>query len=222
MEETALSTTTAPSGGPAVRLWRHHDPVAADLPGIDLGTEQVTGDLVDAAAGLVARGTRRAALSAPVDLSGAGDPAATVRALVLVRELTSHAVAVDWRLLAAPGEQWRLLGHLYPPSEVAGPSGQDILAEWRSGFHLCRFVYRRGPGFVQVRDRRFGDLSCFTIDDPAYLAAIAGLRTGATASTVPGHVMDDLLAEGLVGVVGELAWWIPYQARHWPWPVMTI
>lgn len=244
---TAATVTFVPDV--TVRAWRHHDPAVSDVPGIDLGTDVVTADVLAEADRMVARGARRVALTgsaapadsaAPVDsadsagltdvpddvvdLAAPTSPAATVRALVLVRELTSHAVAVDWRVRPARDTDWRLLGHLYPPGEVigVGPHGADVQREWAATFFLCRLVYRHGPGFVQVRDRRSGDLSCLTVDDPDYLAAIETLRAGAPVASVPEEILSDFVGEGLVGVVGDLAWWLPYRVRHWPWPVMPV
>jgi uncharacterized protein DUF5825 len=44
--------------------------------------------------------------------------------------------------------------------------------EWRSAYHPGKCFYRRGPGFLEVRDRRSGELSRFVIDDPTYVAAV--------------------------------------------------
>lgn len=214
-------TQAPPAGDLAVRLWRHHDPDAADVPGVGMGTVTVPGDPAVAAADLVARGARRAVLCEPVDLAAPASPVAAVRALVLVRELTSRAVVVGWRLRLGPDLPWHLLSHLYPPTELAGAGGDD-LREWQGIFYLCRLVYRQGPGFVQVRDRRAGDLNCLTIDEPDYLAAVEVLRDGAPVSAVPGEILAAFAAEELVGVVGDLAWWMPYRVRHWPWPVMNV
>lgn len=227
-------TTATVSSVPdlTVRVWRHHAPEASAVPGVDLGTDVITADVATEAGNLVARGARRVALTDPVDLAAPASPAAVVRDLVLIRELTSHAVAVDWRVRLAPDTDWRLLNHLHPPAgvtcagvdpgEASGSGGDDVQREWASTFHLCRLVYRHGPGFVQVRDRRAGDLACLTIDDPDYLAAIEALRPGAPGSSVPAEILADFAGEGLVGTVGGIAWWMPYRVRRWPWPVMTI
>lgn len=48
-----------------------------------------------------------------------------VKALVLVRELTSYGIAVDWRLrLDGDPARWRAYSHLDPPGEVRAGMGR--------------------------------------------------------------------------------------------------
>lgn len=228
----------------ALTLWREHDEevLALGVPGLALGTLDVLGadTNTDADAGhgpqgreadpcaLVERlfrdGLRRAVFSRPLDLTGGMDEATLVRAMILLRELTSWGIVADWRL--RPGEHaeiWRRLVHLCPPAELIGqPDAKEALETWRDTFYLCKCVYRRGPGFIEVRDRRDGTLSRFVIDDPAYMAAVEMLVGGAPAASVPGEILDDFLAEGLAGVAGGSAWWLPYRVRRWPWPSMIV
>jgi hypothetical protein len=224
----------------ALTLWREHDEevLGLGLPALSMGRRDAlaangdgehgeTDGADDPAAlveGLFRDGLRRAAFSRPVDLTGGMDEPTLVRAMLLLRELTSWGIAVDWRL--RPGEHtevWRRLNHLYPPAELIGqPDAQEALDTWRETFYLCKCVYRRGPGFIEVRDRRNGTLSRFVIDDPAYLAAVEALIGGAPAASVPAGILADFTAEGLAGVAGGSAWWLPYRVRRWPWPSMIV
>jgi hypothetical protein len=144
--------------------------------------------------------------------------------MVLLRELTSWAIVTDWQLLVGEHlDVWQRLNHLHPPRQLPDhPDAEEVLAGWRDTFYLCKCVYRHGPGFVQVRDRRSGSLLRFTIDDPEYLAAIETLLPGAPSDAVPPGVLDDFIAEGLAGVAGDLAWWLPYRVRRWPYPSMIV
>jgi len=44
----------------------------------------------------------------------------------------------------------------------------------------------------------------------------------APTAAVPAHVLEAFLAEGLAGQAGDLAWWIPYRVRRWPWPALMV
>jgi len=205
-----------------ISAWRHPDPRVADLPGVVLdGVEQAT-SAPDTAAELYRRGARRVALPDVVDLTGE-EPATPLAQLAFVRDLTAQGVVVDWRIRidATPGA-WSALTHLYPPTDLHGAAeGAEALDHWRRYFHLCRCVYRVGPGFVQVRDRRSGELSRLTIDEPEYIEAVERLLPGASEQAVAAEILDDLAAESLVWRAGGLAVWLPYRAQRWPWPSMA-
>ncbi|MFV2008464.1 MULTISPECIES: DUF5825 family protein [unclassified Micromonospora] len=222
-----------PTGPVVVRLHRDHDPAVADIPGIDLGTAEFTGLAADTVADWLDRGVRKVALPGVVDLTAAGSVAAAdaVRRLVLVRELTSYAIEVDWsiRLPGGDGDLWRVYGHLRPPATVeivgADPEtdpGTVAAAAWRDAFYFDKCTYRRGPGFVQVRDRRAGRLNLLTIDDPAYLAVLEQLLDGAEMTTVDLDIAREFGEEGLVTKVGDRLVWLPHRLRRWPLPSMVV
>ncbi|MEV0727320.1 DUF5825 family protein [Polymorphospora sp. NPDC050346] len=215
-----------------VGLARDHDPEVIAVPGIDIGPAELRGPAADAVVRWLRDGVRKVVLPDPVDLTVAGGAQAvdTVRRLVLIRELTSHGIAVDWRL-RLPGEEeqeWLPYGHLRPPLELLPPPGTGggdpagQLADWRKAFYFDKCTYRRGPGFVQVRDRRSGRLNLITIDDPAYLAVLDQLMDGADLTTVDLDIARDFGEEGLVTKVGDLLVWLPYRLRRWPLPSMVV
>ncbi|MCI0383736.1 DUF5825 family protein [Streptomyces sp. CNQ085] len=215
------TTTTERPGDPApltVAAWRDYDPRACALPGMRLDDVRVEGP--------VAAAVDR--LWEAVDLTAAGDPGAAARAvrdLCLVRDLTARAVFVEWRLRLPPepSDGWQVLGHLQPPGELEGPEdAAGALARWRQGHYLCKCLWRQGPGFVQIRDRRWGDLRRFTADGPEYHAAITALDHGAHAGDVPAPVLAEFREERLVADVGPLVVWLPYRVRRWIQEAMTI
>ncbi|WDZ82722.1 DUF5825 family protein [Micromonospora cathayae] len=228
-----------------VRLAHDHDPVVTAVPGIDLGTVELREPPAEAAARWFDEGIRHVTLTEPVSLAvdGGGTNAGTradtgtradvaaasrdaVRRLVLVRELTSHGIAVDWRLLlpAGGGADWRVFCHLYPPTGLSAVAegDEDPLDTWRRSYYIDKCTFRRGPGFVQVRDRRSSRLNLLTVDDPAYLAVLAQVMDGAPVSDVDLDVARDFAAEGLVVQVGTMLVWLPYRLRRWPLPSMII
>ncbi|MFC6080581.1 DUF5825 family protein [Sphaerisporangium aureirubrum] len=194
-----------------VTLWRDYEEL--DRPDMFAGTGVVSGPAAEASRAFFEDGVRRVALADTVDLTSAGGQESAVRALVLVRELTAYGIAVDWRLRLGD-ERWRPMSHLYPPGEVAG--AEDVRREWRDGYHFFKCVYRRGPGFLQVRDRRSDVLRKITVDGPVHRAAIDDLLEGCPASAVPPPILRDLITMRLVHLLGGTAWWLPYRVRQWP------
>jgi len=190
-----------------VVLWRDYS-----RPETLLGNRSVHSSAV--AAEFYAEGARSAELPDLVDLAG-GPDAVTVRALALVREMTAWGIAVQWRVrLPDNAEMWPALSHLHPPAEVVDHA--EIRDQWRATYHFCKCVDRHGPGFVEIRDFRSGRLRKIVIGDPRYREAIEDLRDGRPLADLPAGIARELAAAGLVGVVGDSAWWLPYRVRRWP------
>ncbi|MFJ7263548.1 DUF5825 family protein [Streptomyces globosus] len=199
-----------------VEAWRDYDPAVRALPGMRLGPLEPGGATArEDAERLHAAGARCVRLPEPVEVcAGAGPRSA--RALALVRELTGRAVAVEWTARCGDGCAGRgELGHLYPPQEVEGAAA-GAARGWRAAYFPGKCVYRRGPGFVEVRDRRFGPLELFTIDEPLFVAAVGALRDGAAAGAVPEGVLAELEGARLVSRLGGRAWWLPVPVHRWP------
>lgn len=215
-----------------VGLARDHDPAVLTIPGMNIGPVELCEPAADAVVRWFREGVRKVDLPDTVDLTvtGADDRAVdTVRRLVLVRELTSHGIAIDWRLRLADvnDSDWRPYSHLRPPVELLASTGgngnpEQQLDAWREAFYFDKCTYRRGPGFVQVRDRRSGRLNLLTIDDPAYLAVLEQLMDGAEITAVDLDIARDFGEEGLVTKVGDLLVWLPHRLRRWPLPSMVI
>ncbi|WP_260634687.1 DUF5825 family protein [Streptomyces angustmyceticus] len=221
-------TTTAAPGALTLAAWRDYDEDACALPGMSLGDIDLAGPPEEDAARLWDLGVRRARIAGEVDLTAVDDPASAahaVRRLCLIRDLTARAVLVQWelRLPAEPADDWRELSHLQPPRTLTGPAdAADALAQWRNEHYLCKCLWREGPGFVQIRDRRWGNLRRFTADEPAYRTAITQLSYGAPLSAVPEAIAADFLEERLVSRTGPLLWWLPYRVNRWIQEAMAI
>jgi hypothetical protein len=218
---------------------RHADPATLAIAGMAAQTTRLGADPLARVTELYEQGVRHITLPEPVDLSSAADAGRTARTLVALREITARTIAVDWQLrlgdpAAAHGDgdegadadmdpAVELIIHLNPPRLISGVrNAAAMLATWHSRyfFHAC--IHRRGPGFIQVRDRRYGQLSRITIDEPDYLAVINAIQNPALAASLPQEIVADLEAENLVDKIGDFVWWLPYQVRRWPMPAMAL
>ncbi|GLF94917.1 DUF5825 family protein [Streptomyces yaizuensis] len=208
-------------------LWRDRDPAARRIPGMYLGETDLLGDPLDAVERLAASGVRFARLRGTVDLaqaeagsgSGSGSGgAAAVAALVVVRELTGHGIAVDWTVrLPAGGPGWRPLGHLHPPADVLGAGGGgDVTAAWRDTFHAAKCGYRHGPGFIEVRDHRMDTFRRLVIRNPQHEQIVEPLLRGVPATDLAEAVSTRYQRAGLLHRAGGHLWWAPYRLRRWP------
>ncbi len=218
-----MSSPSAERQRPAldVELWLDYDPAVQRLPGIALGPRTLHGPARDDVTALHRSGVRCLRLLEPVTLCRDA-PETAAYALLLVREATSQGLAVLWTARCEDGcAADGLFHHLYPPEQVLGTAA-PITADWRAGYFPSRCVFRRGPGFVEVRDRRFGTLELFTIDEPEHLAQIGALTEGTPAGRLPAAVRRDFAEAGLITEQAGLAWWLPMRVRRWPFPSLTV
>ncbi|MDB1089971.1 DUF5825 family protein [Streptomyces sp. ACA25] len=228
-------TPSAPADSSlAVKAWRDYDARTLAVPGMCLEEAEAGGPPEEAVDRLWKQGARRVELPGTVDPTDTTDAARTVQKLCLIRDLTAQAVYTQWRLRLAPAtgagsteaageELWKLFSHLQPPAVVEGPTdGEGLIQRWRAGHYVGKCVWRRGPGFLQVRDRRWGELRRFTVSEDAFQRAIEVLVPGAPASEVPEAVLKAFLTESLVHRVGDQVWWMPYRARRWAQAPMMI
>jgi hypothetical protein len=201
-----------------VTAWRDYDDRAlATVPALALGTRTVTGLCQDAAAGLVEAGALRVRLHQRVD----GRRSGSLRALLLVRELTRRGVVVDWDLDLDPADHdWRELSHLYPPGSLTG--GGDGLSRWQGGFFLNKFVIRHGPGFVEVRDWRWSRCQVTRITVAAQVALVGWLAehtVPAVGAPVAAQALEDMR---LLQRIGDLLWLPAFRVWRWPNPAELV
>ncbi len=224
-----VAGSTAAWTGVAVEVELYRDDAEAVrlLPGGLLARRRLTGPWVPAAAAVHAAGARYARITRPVHLCPDAD-AWSGRTLVLVRELTARGIAVDWTARCTDGcVSEGTVGHLYPPATVdcpatAPPHPPDAAGEWRRTYFASRCVHRRGPGFVEVRDRRSGSLELYTIDEPAYLAAIDAMVEGVPVDQVPAAAYRELSGARLVAEQAGHLWWLPTRPYRWPFPALIV
>jgi Family of unknown function (DUF5825) len=220
-EETTVTdvVTTAPPLTTPLRVtaWRDYAPGTADLPGMFLGDHEMTEPPIGFVQGLWEAGVRKVVLGETVDVTDEAGAERTVATFCLLRELTAQAVVVDWSLRLGPtGPRALALGHLQPPRTLEGTDDDEAaLGAWRAEHYMDRHVWRAGPGFLQIRDRRFGELRRFTVTDPAYVEAVRALDAGVRADAVPAEILAHLEGEELVGRAGEWVWLHAFRHRRW-------
>ncbi|GHE14344.1 DUF5825 family protein [Streptomyces alanosinicus] len=172
---------------------------------------------------LYGRGVRYAELDEPVSLSS--PTPRDLHALDFVRVATARGLLVRWQLRAGrradPALTARDLTHLQPPVSLDGARSAERLSEWWNRFYIGRCVWRRGPGFVQIRDRREGVLQRFNLLQPAYVQAVDLLEQQQVSGVDP-DVLAALRAEHLVLDFGGLDWWAPCLIDRWPVPSMVL
>lgn len=202
-----------------LQVWRDHDGEARRLGGfMRLDPAALAADPGLRAAEIFDSGGRLVVVSETVDFD-ALDPADALRFVGLLRELTAYAVAVEWRLRTSRGDTaWHDLWHLFPPAEVMIPAGTAGHAWefWGRQFHYGLCVMRKGPGVVEVRDRRPGRMRCLRFTSPPYLDAIERLERGAPASSVAPEVLAEFEAARVVLAMGGMRLWLPCRFRRSP------
>lgn len=216
MQPLLADAVTAPI---TVQMWRDYDPRVREIPGMALGYRSLTGHRGDEVDALYDAGVRCVRLTDEVDLSAQ----APAGALILIRELTSRSIAVEWvGRCDDPSAPIQRLSHLYPPSAVLGsPAATAALRVWWNRFFPCKCVFRVGPGFLEVRDRRFGNLEVYTIDEPGHLDAVRRLVEGVPADGIDPGVRHELAAD-LIAENDGVLWWLPMRLHRWPFQPLTV
>ncbi|WP_131097482.1 DUF5825 family protein [Streptomonospora litoralis] len=204
-------------------LWRHGDAAVRALPDMHLGDRELGEDAVDEARRIQQSDARFVSIDPVVDLSGGPGTEHMIPVLSFIRELTSYGVEVDWRARLAPdGPQWWVFSHLFPPSALEGPHGDDVASAWRARYHVGRCFLRQGPGFVQIRDRRSTGLRRLTVSDGALVSAIESLMSDRGADSVPDQAVSVFEKQHLVIRIGGGVWWAPYRLRRWALPAWEV
>ena len=146
----------------------------------------------------------------------------TAAFIASIRDRMSNGTITRWHgeVIPALGESL-LLYHLPPPEGT-----DDGLESWRSRFRLGLCYYRKGPGFLHIKDIRDpnGGAS-FVIDDPLLISMfLRCLPPTHLAKTQPDEraAIAALLAAGLMLRLGNTVVTLPYRMARWPIPANAV
>jgi len=203
----------------AVEMWR--DPAARHLPGSAFGAMALPLPLSVTVPELYRSGRRCFRVTEPVRLC-ADAPRSAVQMLVLIRELTGLGAAVAWTACCEDDcVSDQKFFHLFPPAAVQG-ARDSVARDWRERYLPCKCVFRRGPGFAEVRDRRRDTLEILTLDDPATFEPIGKMLDGVATAEVAEPVRAVLGEADLIAEQNGLVWWLPARVYRWPNPAMVV
>ncbi|QFG22462.1 DUF5825 family protein [Actinomadura sp. WMMB 499] len=199
-----------------VTLWREYTEAAREIPGMLLGEADAgDGSAAACAVRFSEQGARKVDLADPVDVRTGADPGLAVRQLSLVRELTGIGMPVQWSLECDDDFPVALLQHLYPPSAVLQRDG-DAARRWRDAYRFGSLLYRKGPGFIHVRDARTTGATRLTLGRRTHLDAVGALDQGAPHESVSPAIANGFRKHRLVVEIGPFLWWLPYRLHRWP------
>lgn len=200
----------------SVTLWREHTDAARQIPGMLLGgADAEEGAAATSARRFSERGARKVDLIDRVDIRKGADPGLAIEQLSLVRELTRIGLAAQWTLECDEEFPVSILQHLYPPSTVFQGDG-GAARRWHDSYRFGSLLYRKGPGFIHVRDARTGGARRLTLSRQTHLDAVRNLDQGAPLESVPQAVADGFRKHRLVAEIGPYLWWLPYRLHRWP------
>ena len=147
------------------------------------------------------------------------DPAGLVSWLVSLRDAASALIDVHWHgeVSVSPALVSDIV-HLAPPAGAA-------TTPWHNLHAGSALYFRRGPGFLSVKDiRRSRRRMRITLDDPLELDLFDRVARPVEVGELTGlhRQLDDFLDAGLVCRVGDLVVGLATHMRRWPIPYTAI
>lgn len=151
-------------------------------------------------------------------------PAEDLDLLRYLREVTSHAVRLRWRLAGVPLFPLHTHVHLVAPCGGVDADAAGYALRWTAGYRYGSFFYRQGPGFVLLKDvRPDSEDARLTIDEGAeHFLAMAGARTVHDLEPAARDLVDTVEEAGLLLRVDDRILVLPYRMRHWPVPYLAV
>lgn len=163
-------------------------------------------------AAVVARG-QRLVIAEPFTFGGNDDS----RMLALLAIASTRLIDIDWQLSSVPPWPVRTLVHLPPPR-----SGISCADQWRASYRFGLCAYRRGPGFVQIRDVRPDGEHIRVRMDGEWAEAFETLTTGTSALSKSERLLADLIDAGLALSLLDGHHVPPTRLRRWPIPFSSV
>ncbi|MFF9645006.1 DUF5825 family protein [Kitasatospora aureofaciens] len=152
---------------------------------------------------------------------GGDDPLATLSFLRFLQVALEEGVAVRWAASGGGELDTAPLHHLWPPSRIAGLAAEP----WEEAFRYGLCYFRRGPGFITIKDARAENDIHLTLDHPDLIATFMAGRTPLPAERLTAtqrEAVGLLIAENLMYRVGDVLLTLPTHMRRWPVPFSTV
>lgn len=163
--------------------------------------------------------TQRMSNEGLVTFSGAvdmTDSTQLLHLLVALRTAMSSSARVSWQVNGEiDAHLGSMLEHLPPPQAGGGASGD----RWRSNHTYGALYYRRGPGFIRLRDRRS------QYPGAAYTLSGQALECWDILDRPTQHrcdICDVLDSEDLSITIGTFRLALPFRLRYPPTPFLSV
>jgi hypothetical protein len=175
------------------------------------------GELVHAAGGAA----QRLELTRPLRLGA--DPAADAALLGLLTEAAGQMVHVHWVLEGKPPWPLHTLVHLPPPASATDSEGPAFATRWRRLHRFGQCTYRRGPGFVAIRDIRPEGSHRRVLIEAEWAEAFTALLDGESpADPLEGELLDELVGADLAIRLATGHHILPVRLHRWPIPYNDV
>jgi hypothetical protein len=147
-----------------------------------------------------------------------------LRWLRLLREVTGHTVRLRWRLGGVPLLPPDAMVHLVPPADGVSPETRRFAGSWTAGYRYGLYYYRKGPGFVTVKDVRPDQEQRRLVigDGSEHFLAMAAAETPDDLAPEARAALADAVDADLVVVADGQLLVLPYRMRNWPVPYTAI
>ncbi|MFH9347768.1 DUF5825 family protein [Kitasatospora sp. NPDC017646] len=157
----------------------------------------------------------------PDEVDLGGDALAALGFLAFLRVALEEGVPVRWTASGGGELDTAPLRHLWPPSGFAGLPADP----WEEAFRYGLCYFRRGPGFITVKDARAEHDVHLMLDHPdlvtTFLAGRTPLPVEALTATQR-QAVGLLIAENLMYRLGDLLLTLPTHMRRWPVPFSAV
>ncbi len=165
----------------------------------------------------------RVTLPDPVPLGH--DARQTAEFVAFLRDSATRMTTVDWHGASAEAVDTTVLHHLAPPTDL-GPGSDEIVARWHARHRFGTCYYRRGPGFILVKDIRVAASAArYTLDDPVLVATFLHCQAPTSVASLTAgqrEAIDLLEAERLLLRIDDVVVGLPVRMLAWPIPYTAI
>lgn len=143
-----------------------------------------------------------------------------IRTLAVLRDLMSFRVKPIWHLICPTDLDLRPFYFIFPPQSINGK--QFSASEWMSEFRYGLLYWRKGPGFVSVRDGRDNSVTEATLTAGTFLDAFRLAQYGCCEDTLDLVRVKPLVDDKIIERIGSHLLVLPYRMIYWPIPCNVI